>query len=148
MKAYAIKLLLITIPILFLTGCGKDADSKQPISGRWYSQFQVNKGEKIYDKNCQICHGINAQGVTANWKKTLPDGSYPPPPLNGTAHAWHHPLKMLKRTINVGGIPLGGKMPPFKDVLDEDDKENVIAYFQSFWDDRIYQAWLDRGGLR
>jgi len=148
MKRYLVTLSLITLGTLFLVSCSSEATTNKKIPGRWYTQWQVDKGEKVFEKNCVSCHGQQAQGITADWKKTLPDGSYPPPPLNGSAHAWHHPFTMLKRTINKGGIPLGGKMPPFKDVLKEDEKENVIAYFQSFWSERIYQAWLQRGGLK
>jgi mono/diheme cytochrome c family protein len=67
--------------------------------------------------------------------------------LNGTAHAWHHPLGVLKKVINEGGIPMGGKMPAFNDKLKDDEKLAVISYFQSFWPDEIYNAWISRGGL-
>ena len=38
-------------------------------------------------------------------------------------------------------------MPAFKDKLTEQDKEAVIAFFQSYWPDEIYAEWLNRGGL-
>ena len=116
-------------------------------TGRWYSSEQVKLGKQVFAKNCSACHGLDAQG-TFNWKKPLPDGSYPPPPLNGSAHAWHHPLKMLKHTVDYGGTKVGGKMPPFINQLSENDKEASIAFFQSKWSDAIYQAWVKRGGLR
>jgi len=148
MKNYWLKPALLGLFLLFVAACGENAESEQKIPGRWYSQSQADKGQIVYEKTCIECHGTQAQGITADWKKTLPDGSYPPPPLNGTAHAWHHPMKLLKRTINTGGIPIGGKMPAFKDVLIDEDKDNVIAYFQSLWSNKIYNAWLQRGGLK
>ncbi|MET0119157.1 MAG: c-type cytochrome [Sedimenticola sp.] len=132
--------------LLLLAGCTQQ-NSDGMLPGRWYSQAQVEQGEQVFLKNCAVCHGAKAQGLADDWRQSLPDGSYPPPPLNGTAHAWHHPLKMLKRTVDKGGIPLGGKMPPFKAVLDESEKYAAIAYFQNFWNDEIYDAWKQRGGL-
>ena len=74
----------------------------------------------------------------------MPDGTYPGPPLDGTTHAWQHSKESLLRTINTGGIPLGGRIPPFKDKLTAKEKEAVVAYFISFWPDRVYEAWKKR----
>lgn len=127
--------------IALLSGCGE-----QTVDGRWYTQAQVERGKTVFSENCASCHGGNAQGPF-NWRRPLKDGSYPPPPLNGSAHAWHHPFDMLMRTISQGGAPIGGQMPAFQDTLSKDDRKAAIAYFQSKWDQRIYDAWLDRGGL-
>jgi len=127
-------------------GCEKGSDEPR-VAGRWYAQSQVELGRKVYAKYCIGCHRENAQG-TANWNERSPDQSYPPPPLDGSAHAWHHPLGILKRVIDEGGVPLGGKMPGFKDKLNEKENLAVISYFQSFWADEIYNAWLTRGGLK
>lgn len=115
---------------------------------RWYSQDMVNKGQVVFQQNCAICHGEKAQGVIHPWNQKLPGGKYPPPPLNGTAHAWHHPLKGLLFTISNGGAPVGGEMPSFKYKLTLQQQADAVAYFQGFWSDKIYQAWLDRGGLQ
>lgn len=48
------------------------------ISNRWYTQTQVNLGKKVFSNNCAVCHGEKAE-KTIDWKKTLADGSYPPP---------------------------------------------------------------------
>ena len=113
---------------------------------RWYDKNQVKKGEVLFLKNCAICHGKKAE-KTIKWKKTLSDGSYPPPPLNGTAHAWHHPKSQLKRIISSGGKPYDGKMPPFKNTLSSSEQDDIIAYFQHFWNDEIYSLWHKHGGL-
>ncbi len=138
------KLLFIILPLLTIS-CGKN-NNEPKIDGRWYTQLQVDRGRVVFEKNCEECHGENARG-TFNWTRKLPDGSYPPPPLNGSAHTWHHSLKLLKRTINNGGIPLGGTMPAFENKLTENEKNEVIAFFQSQWSKKIYDAWLKRGGL-
>jgi len=113
---------------------------------RWYTQNQVTNGKKLFTANCASCHGLNAE-KTVNWRQTLPDGSYPPPALNGTAHAWHHPFEQLVSQIDDGGAQYGGKMPAFKDTLNEEEKKDVISYFQSFWNDKIYATWFKRSGL-
>jgi thiol:disulfide interchange protein DsbC len=107
---------------------------------RWYDQATVDQGATLFEQNCASCHGINAEG-TADWKKTDADGNYPPPPLNGSAHAWHHNKELLTRTILEGGAKLGGSMPAFAGKLSEQEIEAVIAYFQSKWPDPIYQKW-------
>lgn len=139
---------VLTVAVmLFVSACSDQtamlANAPNEKTGRWYSEQQVALGNKVYDANCINCHKARARGTFA-WKKPLDDGSYPPPPLNGSAHAWHHPLSVLLRTINEGGIAIGGKMPPFKDVLTDEQKLAAIAYFQSFWSDDIYTRWLER----
>lgn len=131
------------MPGVFLIGCGS---SEPKVQGRWYTQTQVNIGQAVFDTHCAVCHGAEARG-TPNWHKPLSNGKYPPPPLDGSAHAWHHPLRALKFTVQHGGAKFGGTMPGFKGQLDEDQQEAVIAYFQSLWTEQIYQAWLQRGGL-
>lgn len=116
-------------------------------TSRWYTPEQVELGAQVFARNCAVCHGENAEGTVADWRERLADGSFPPPPLNGSAHAWHHPRSVLLRVINEGGIPLGGKMPAFADVLNEEEKLAAIAYFQEFWSDEIYTDWMDMGGV-
>jgi len=131
---------------LSLAGCQQGSDEPK-VAGRWYTQSQLDLGKKVYTENCIACHNENAQG-TFSWRTRDSSGNYPPPPpLNGTAHAWHHPLGMLKKTIEEGGVPQGGKMPSFGDKLKKEEKFAVIAYFQSFWSGEIYAEWLKRGGL-
>ena len=110
---------------------------------RWFNQDVVDHGAGLFQQNCAVCHGVNAEG-TSDWKKTDADGNYPPPPLNGNAHAWHHSIPQLARSIKEGGIKLGGVMPPFADKLSDQDVLAVIAYFQSRWPDEIYARWHDR----
>jgi mono/diheme cytochrome c family protein len=145
-KGISLPVLAITVG-LFVTACSdqtKNANNSPDVkTGRWYSEQQVALGSTVYETNCISCHNPQARG-TFNWKQPLEDNSYPPPPLNGSAHAWHHPLSVLLRTINDGGVSMGGKMPPFRDRLNGEEKMAVIAYFQSFWNEDIYSQWQQR----
>lgn len=122
-------------------------DSLDPVTGRWYSDAQVQLGRQVFLQHCADCHAESAQGLVMDWRTKQADGAFPPPPLNGTAHAWHHPLSVLRQTIDEGGVALGGKMPAFGTVLAEADKYAAIAYFQHFWTDETYQSWLTMGGI-
>lgn len=103
---------------------------------------RIARGAEVFRQSCATCHGDRAQGAF-NWTKPGPDGKYLPPPLNGSAHSWHHPFAQLKQTIQEGTLRLGGSMPPWKGRLSEADTEAVILYFQSLWPTEIYQAWAD-----
>jgi mono/diheme cytochrome c family protein len=100
----------------------------------WYWLFLQRRRPSAGLTRISVCHGSNAEG-TRDWKKTDANGNYPPPPLDGSAHAWHHPLAQLARSIKEGGIKLGGVMPPFGDKLSDQEVLAVIAYFQSKWPD-------------
>ncbi len=136
--------------LLLLAGVATAAGSQ-----RWYSEDQLRLGEQVFQQHCASCHGKQAEG-TADWREAGPDGKYPPPPLNGTAHAWHHSLKVLMRQIRMGGKPLGGTMPGFAGKLSDEEMLAAIAWFQSKWPERIYAIWEERnrprtsrqGGLR
>ncbi len=141
-KINRLKSVLIGALFIGISACSDESEinNEQKVTGRWYTAEQVEVGKKVYLANCIHCHLEDAKG-TQEWKKTLADGSYPPPPLNGTAHAWHHSIEVLLKVINDGGIPFGGKMPAFKDSLSDSEKYAVIAYFQHFWPEDIYQRW-------
>ena len=100
----------------------------------------VARGSEVYQKNCASCHGGMAQGAP-NWQRPGPDGKYPAPPLNGSAHAWHHPQAALRMTIRDGTARLGGNMPAWKDKLSDQDIDAVIAWMQSLWPEELYRAW-------
>ena len=109
---------------------------------RWYDTSRVESGAKVYASNCAVCHGARGE-ATLDWRRREPDGSFPPPPLNGTAHTWHHPFGILARQIKFGAPGGGGKMPIFQGKLTDDEIINVIAWFQSLWPDDIYAQWWE-----
>ena len=104
----------------------------------------LETGEKLFQENCAVCHGNKAQGTVENWQVAGEDGKFPPPPLNGTAHTWHHPITGLASTINNGTLAIGGSMPAWKDKLSEDEIFSIIVWISSLWPDEIYGAWMQR----
>ena len=111
---------------------------------RWYKTSLKTQGKQVFKENCASCHGDTGQGLVKDWKKSDANGNFPAPPLNGTAHTWHHSKELLLRTVNNGGIPLGGTMPAFKDKLNDKQKEAVLAYVMSLWPDKTYSMWAQR----
>jgi mono/diheme cytochrome c family protein len=101
------------------------------------------KGGKLFRKNCAQCHGPLGQGHP-HWNKADANGKYPPPPLNGTGHTWHHSEKVLKQIIRDGTGNLGGNMPAWKDKLSDDDISAILAWIRAQWPDHIYWAWSER----
>lgn len=103
----------------------------------------VIKGAKLFRQNCAECHGPLGQG-TPNWHKPDANGKYPPPPLNGTGHTWHHSTRVLKQIIKNGTAQLGGNMPAWKEKLSDDEIEAILEWVKAQWPDNIYWAWAER----
>ena len=119
------------------------SDAAANSSARWYAPEQARAGKSLFAAHCASCHGAAGVG-SANWQRRGADGAYPPPPLNGTAHTWHHNLTALRRTIAKGGAPYGGKMPAFGGELTDEEQDALIAYIQSLWSDKIYAIWTEK----
>ena len=137
---------------VLLSGCtsedqsaGSSADAPKIETGgsRWYTGDGVSRGGPIFARLCADCHGKKAQG-SFTWQQRGADGKYPPPPLNGTAHAWHHPIRALGSQIKFGAPGGSGTMPGFAQTLSDQDVIDLIAWFQDKWSDEIYAAWLAR----
>lgn len=102
---------------------------------------KYTNGQKLFAQNCAACHGKNAEG-DKNWRSLNDKGKYPPPPLDGTGHAWHHSTKVLVNTIQNGTEKIGGSMPAWKDLSGK-DIEAILVYIQAQWSDEIYAAWYN-----
>lgn len=107
---------------------------------------RIANGRRLFDLHCAVCHGVQAEGAP-NWRFRDESGHFPPPPLNGTAHAWHHPWEELHEIIRDGQ----NNMPAWGGVLSSEEIDDTIAWFQSLWPDEVYAAWHrieQRGRIR
>lgn len=134
--------IFVAILIGGLIGCNSQPPGSATIDGRWYTAEQVHLGRSLFSTHCADCHGEAAEG-TGDWRKADANGNYLPPPLNGKAHTWHHPLPILEQTIAAGGIPFGGAMPGFSEVLTGEEARAIISYFQNIWPNEIYARWRE-----
>lgn len=134
--------LFLIFAVLFVAACAESGSPSLAVEGRWYTTGQVEQGRGLYAVHCAVCHAADGS-ASADWRKLDANGNYPPPPLNGTAHTWHHPLDLLDDTIANGGAQFGGVMPGYSAVMDRSERLAVVAWFQSLWTDDIYLKWQE-----
>ncbi len=101
---------------------------------------KTRRGKIVYQTNCATCHGKNGES-RPDWRKQGADGKYPPPPLNGSAHTWHHSTDTLSKIIREGSPPGIGGMPAWSDKLTDGEIDDVIVWITSIWSDEIYDIW-------
>mgnify|MGYP000149397582 CR=1 FL=1 len=130
------KIFIIAI-IAILAGCSSGEKEKS-------SELNIALGEDVFNKNCISCHGSKGVGLAKDWKVKDENGNYPAPPLNGSAHTWHHSPEQLLYTINKGGVEMGGQMPAFEDLLSEAEKQSLIDYMDSLWSKEIQAKYDER----
>ncbi len=132
--------------LALLAGCGQVSDPFVQALGpeHSYDPAQLQRGAAIYRKHCAQCHGERGQGTVLPWNVRQADGFYPPPPLDDSAHAWHHPTAVLARVVRDGSPQGEGRMPAWKDRLSEQDIVDVVVYVTSLWSDDKYRLWFER----
>jgi len=131
-----------------LAACG-DAAKRDPFAQavtaqRQYDATQLQRGASVYQQHCATCHGDRGQGTVLPWNVRQADGFYPPPPLDDSAHAWHHSTAVLARVVREGSPPGEGKMPAWKDKLSEQEIVDVVVYVTSLWSDEKYRLWFEQ----
>ena len=111
----------------------------------------IERGQRIYAERCATCHGPNGEGQP-HWQTTNPDGTLPAPPLNGSAHSWHHGDGTLYKQVSLGGAYLeqqglaGFKsgMPAFGELLTHEEIIDVLEYVKSLWGDQAIHGTTKR----
>ncbi len=111
-------------------GLGLEAVAERPDAA------SVARGGRLYERHCAACHGTGAVGAP-EWHRPDAQGRFPPPPLNGSAHAWHHPKAHLITIVRDGAQG----MPAFGTTLAEGQIIDIIHWFQSLWPDELYAVW-------
>lgn len=111
------------------------------LAARNLDSEKIKRGEAVYRANCANCHGPNGE-ATPGWRNPGADGRYPPPPLDGSAHAWHHSTETLETMIRVGSPAAIGGMPAWDGKLTNQQIDDVIVWIKSLWPDEVYDIWL------
>lgn len=129
--------------VVLVTACQESAPPPGSVMKvvRTTDAAQVARGKTLFAQHCAGCHGNNAQG-DANWRQRHPDGTFPPPPLNGSGHAWHHSHAWLHEVIHSGTVPQG-RMPAWGATLSDQQIDDIIAWLQSLWPDDVYATWRE-----
>lgn len=109
----------------------------------WLKPEQIERGRAVYEKHCMDCHGAEGKGQPGDWRVKRPNGLYPPPPLDDTAHAWHHPTAVLKNAIQKGSPPDVGDMPAWEGKLSAAEIDDVIVYVKSLWSPEVFRHWIE-----
>lgn len=107
----------------------------------------IAMGKTLFAKNCQACHGDNAQGQDPLQAKggQRADGSYIAPALNGTAHSWHHPTAALFKLIKDGSPAKDSPMRSWSDKMSDEEIHATIAFFRSLWPEPIKKRSASMG---
>jgi mono/diheme cytochrome c family protein len=116
--------------------------------GRGFNESEIEEGHLIYTQYCAACHGIDGQGQ-------YPEAPFEPdrtgrigaPPHDDTGHTWHHSDVLLIRYVTEGGFTDPERfhpMPPFGNILSDEQIVFVIAYIKTMWTDeqRVMQRRL------
>ena len=156
MKKTTPSILVVLLAVFVLSACEKttepvgaqtpasgDASSDEAPLDRNLDPVKIVRGRAIYEKNCAECHGTNGKGQPGDWRVRDAKGMYPPPPLDDSAHAWHHPTKVLMEAIRDGSPGGEGNMPAWKGKLSEQEMQDVVVYIKSLWPDPVYRIWSD-----
>ncbi len=96
-------------------------------SGGLTASAKPEHGKALYQKYCVSCHGPNGQGEF-NWMNRDRGA----PPLDSSAHAWHHEDAQLVSFILDKPAP-DSRMPPWRGILSRDDAIDIVAYIKTLW---------------
>lgn len=153
MKRTNISILAVLLAGLALGACDKqpepiadqlkalDETADTPPPDRNLDSAQAARGRAVYAQNCLQCHGAEGKGQAGDWRIRDAAGRFPPPPLDDSAHAWHHPTAVLVEVVREGSPGGQGNMPAWKDKLSEQEIQDVVTYIKSLWSEPVYQLW-------
>ncbi len=113
-RLFAYSLVAVFV-LLMMAGCGGNGGSQQGTTDA------VQAGEKLFNTNCSVCHGVGAVGTKQG-----------PPLIDRTYHPGHHNDFSIRNAIKNGVRAHHwdfGNMLPVAGVS-EDDAEKIICYIR------------------
>ena len=117
----------LLLTFIFLTGIQLFAqvwlvpdDQKMKVSPFRFNADSIKKGETVFIKNCQSCHGNPGR---KNWAKITPE---PGDPASDKFQVQKDGELFYR--ITTGKVP----MPEFRNILSENERWNVISFIRSF----------------
>lgn len=118
------------------TGVG-DGEVKETPSDVPSDADSIARGAETYGKLCVSCHGKNGEGERPEDMYAVDaNGFVVAPPLDSSAHAWHHSDTALVDFI-LNGSPQNPRMRAWKDTLDRQSALELVAYMKSLWSPEV-----------
>jgi len=125
--------------LLLLLVASLAAGSVLAETGKPPERQAVIRGAKIYQNNCQSCHGQRGIGEPVYpWNLGKRD-YFPAPALDDSQHAWHHSDEDLVKFI-LNGSPRTSRMPAWRGTLSERNVRDVVSYMKSLWSRRALEC--------
>lgn len=140
-KSYIVFIVVILLFVV-IAGCSRSSSvSEEKIE---LSPTLVAEGEKLFNANCTKCHGDKGIGESSDVYIRDERGDLvatpAAPPLDDTAHAWHHTDGELVGIILNGSPQRNTRMMAWKEILSEDDARAIVAYIKSLWSQKSLEC--------
>jgi len=108
----------------------KDSEPPPTSQARLVAPKVMELGRRVYDKQCQMCHGEEGKGHAPSY-----------PPLAGNQSiTMSSPVNSIRMVLN-GGYPPGTMknprphgMPPFSHILNDEEVAAVVTYIRVAWE--------------
>jgi thiosulfate dehydrogenase len=107
-------IMLVAAAAFVAAGCGTQVEQAGDTQAPGDGTVMVASGQVLFDRHCAQCHGEQGQGLQPG-QPDLRDADW---------HARYDDEEILQYVRN--GIE--GKMPPFRDVLTEEEQQAVVSY--------------------
>ncbi len=117
--------LLIAVAALFALnrpGARGANSSNAAVQASSVSPEVLEAGAEYYQTNCAVCHGVGGEGNA--------QAGIPAPPLNGSAHSWHHADDQIIGLIRNGGVV----MPAVGADWSDEQVHAVLAHVKNWWE--------------
>lgn len=123
--------------VLRMAFCSLVSISLTSVLATAHANEMSTSGRVLYLKFCASCHGLEGEGQT-NWQKPNVLGELPAPPHNAQGHTWRHSdVDLFKMIADGWRDPFNRTdrltMPPFKDILTQDQISEIVDYLKTFW---------------